>query len=131
MLTFPQNLKYHEKHMWVREDGTTGVTDFAQKFLGEILEVRVKPVGTTVIRGNPIGEIESFKLISDLISPVSGAIIKVNEEALRKPTIINEEPYGKGWIAVIEMSNPKELDELLTSSQYEKLTQEYSSPNLW
>lgn len=129
-MIYPENLKYHDKHMWVREDGTTGITDFAQNFLGEILEVRVQPVGTEVGKGRPLGEIEVFKQITDLRAPVSGTIREVNAEVLREPTIINKDPYGEGWIAVIEMAHPEELSELLTSSEYEKVAAAYTKPNL-
>jgi len=129
-MIYPENLKYHDKHMWVREDGTTGITDFAQKFLGEILEVRVQPVGTEVGKGRPLGEIEVFKQITDLRAPVSGTIREVNTEVLREPTIINKDPYGEGWIAVIEMSRPEELPELLTSSEYEKVAAAFTKLNL-
>jgi glycine cleavage system H protein len=129
-MIYPENLKYHEKHMWVREDGTTGITDFAQNFLGEILEVRVQPVGTEVGKGRPLGEIEVFKQITDLRAPVSGTIREVNAKVLREPTIINKDPYGEGWIAVIEMAHPEELSELLTSSEYEKVAAAYAKLNL-
>lgn len=106
--------------MWVREDGTIGITDFAQTLLGEILELRVPGPGTKVESGSAFGEIEVFKVISDLYSPVSGSIREVNNEVLDEPGIINGDPYGDGWIAVIDMSDRSELDDLLNSVEYEK-----------
>lgn len=118
---YPEYLKYHKKHMWVREDGTIGITDFAQALLGEILDLRVPGPGTVVESGSAFGEIEVFKQISDLYSPVSGTIREVNTEVIDELGIINEDPYGKGWIAVIDMCDRSELDEMLNSVEYEKL----------
>ena len=129
-MIYPENLKYNDKHMWVREDGTTGVTDFAQKFLGEILKVKVQPAGTAVEKGRSLGEIEVFKQITDLRAPVSGTIRAVNAKVIREPAIINRDPYGEGWIAVIEMAQPEELSELLTSSEYEKVAATHTTVNL-
>lgn len=119
-MIFPEDLRYHEKHMWVREDGTVGLSDFAQSWLGELERIEVSGPGTTVAQGEVLGQTESFKFVRDLYSPVSGKIRRVNTEALDKPGIINEDPYGSGWIAVIEMSDPGELDGLLRADVYEK-----------
>ncbi|MBU1672288.1 MAG: glycine cleavage system protein H [Actinobacteria bacterium] len=117
-MIFPEYLKYHEKHMWVRDDGTIGMSDFAQAWLGDLLRLEVAAAGTHVERGGVLGQTESFKFVRDLISPVSGSLGEVNAAVLSEPGIINRDPYGTGWIAVVEMSDPRELDSLMTSSEY-------------
>src|SRR3990170_2420066 len=119
----PENLKYHKEHTWVKMNGkraTIGITDHAQEALGDIVYVDLPEIDTTVEINSEISEIESTKATSSVISPVSGAIIEVNEELSESPEIINEEPYGKGWIAVIEMEDESELDDLMDASEYEK-----------
>ncbi len=121
MENFPEDLKYHKEHMWVREDGTIGITDYAQEQLGEIVFIEVPDGGTAIEAGEPFGEIESRKSVADLYAPVSGTIKEVNSEVVDAPEIINEDPYGKGWIAVVEISDPSELDNLLTAAEYKEL----------
>ncbi len=121
MDNFPEDLKYHKEHMWVRDDGTIGITDYAQEQLGEIVFIEVPDEGTAIEAGEPFGEIESRKSVSDLYAPVSGTIKEVNAEVVDAPEIINEDPYGKGWIAVVDMSDPSELDNLLTAAEYKEL----------
>src|SRR4030042_512639 len=123
----PDDLKYHKEHTWIRPSGTKvtiGITDYAQDALGDIVYIDL-PEGDTEIEANgEIGEIESTKATSSIISPVSGRVIEVNEELSESPEIINEEPYGKGWIAVLEIEDKSELDDLMDASEYEKYVEE-------
>jgi glycine cleavage system H protein len=117
----PDDLRYHREHTWIRvEDnkGTIGITDHAQKALGDIVYIDLPEIESVVESNSEISEIESTKATSSVISPISGTVIEVNEELSETPEIINEEPYGKGWIAVIELSNEYELDELMDASDY-------------
>jgi glycine cleavage system H protein len=119
----PDDLKYHQDHTWVRvsgEKGTIGITDYAQDALGDIVYIDLPEVDISVEATSEISEIESTKATSAVTSPVSGKIIEVNEELSESPEIINEDPYGKGWIAVIEIENAAELGDLMDSSDYDK-----------
>ena len=123
----PDNLKYHKEHTWVKVSGskaTIGITDYAQKALGDIVYIDLPDTDTNVEANQEISEIESTKATSPVISPVSGTVLEVNEELADNPEIINEDPYEKGWIAVVEISDPKEVEELMDSSEYEKLLEE-------
>ncbi|WP_447972450.1 glycine cleavage system protein GcvH [Nitrospira sp. Kam-Ns4a] len=119
----PTNLRFHKEHEWIRVEGTQatlGISDFAQDALGDIVYVDMPKVGATVTAGQPIGEIESTKTTSSLYTPVSGRIVKVNEELTAHPELINRDPYEKGWIAVIELSAPAQVEQLMTASQYQE-----------
>jgi glycine cleavage system H protein len=123
----PDNLRYHKEHTWVKvsgKKGTIGITDYAQEALGDIVYIDLPEADGTVEANSELSEIESTKATSPVISPVSGTVVEVNEELSDSPEIINEDPYEKGWIAVIEMSDPSELDELMDSSAYEKYLEE-------
>lgn len=125
----PHDVKYHKEHTWVRvsgKKGTIGITDYAQDALGDIVYIELPEVDTSVEASTEITEIESTKSTSSVISPVSGRIIQINEELSETPEIINEDPYGSGWIAVIELDNPAEIDDLLDASEYGKLVDEGS-----
>ncbi len=125
----PEDIRYHKEHTWVRtsgKKGTIGITDYAQDALGDIVYIDLPEVDSVVEANSEISEIESTKATSSVISPVSGRILKVNEELSESPEIINEDPYDKGWIAVIEMDNPSEIDDLLESSEYAKYVEEES-----
>jgi len=128
MEQYPEDLKYHKEHMWVRSDGTVGISFFAQDQLGEIVFIEVPEAGAEVEAGEAFGEIESRKSVSDLYAPVSGTLKEVNSEVLDAPETINEEPYGKGWVAIVEMSDPSELDNLLSAAEYKELAQGEESP---
>lgn len=126
-MNFPDNLKYHKEHTWVRVSGkraTIGITDYAQDSLGDIVYIDLPEVDSTVEAGAEMSEIESTKATSPIIAPVSGTVIEVNEDLSESPEIINEDPYDKGWIAVIELSNASEIDDLMDSSEYEKYIEE-------
>ena len=123
----PENLKYHKEHTWVRVKGrkaTIGITEHAQEALGDIVFIDLPEVDTTVESNSEISEIESTKATSSVISPVSGSIVEINEELSESPEIINEEPYGKGWIAVIEMEDESELNDLMDASEYTRYLEE-------
>ena len=126
----PQDIRYHKEHTWVRvsgKKGTIGITDYAQDALGDIVYIELPEVDASVEANTEITEIESTKSTSSVISPVSGRVIEVNEELAETPEIINEDPYERGWIAVIEMDNPAEVDDLLDASDYGKLVDEESA----
>jgi glycine cleavage system H protein len=118
----PSDLRFHKEHEWVRLDGrqaTVGISDFAQDALGDIVFLDLPKVGATVKVGQQIGEVESTKTTSTIYTPVSGTVIKINTDLKDRPEVVNSDPYGKGWIAVIELADPKEVDQLMTATQYE------------
>ena len=123
----PEDIKYHREHSWVRVEGkraTLGITDYAQQQLGDIVYVDLPEVETEVDADSELSEIESTKATSPLISPVSGTVVEVNEDLADSPEIINEDPYGNGWLLVIEMSDPSEVNELMSRDEYEKFLKE-------
>jgi glycine cleavage system H protein len=125
----PEDIRYHKEHTWVKiagRKGTIGITDYAQDALGDIVYIDLPEVDTTYEANSEISEIESTKSTSSVIAPVGGRVVKVNEELSESPEIINEDPYGKGWIAVIEMGDPAEADDLMDSTEYEKYIEEES-----
>lgn len=125
----PEDLKYHKEHCWVKVSGkraTIGITDHAQESLGDIVYIDLPELDTEVEANGELGEIESTKATSPVISPVSGMVVEVNEELTDSPEIINEDPYGKGWIAVIEIDDPSEVEELMDAKSYENLVREES-----
>lgn len=125
----PENLRYHKEHTWVKVTGkkaTMGITDHAQEALGDIVYIDLPDADTSIEANSELAEIESTKATSSVISPVSGTVIEVNEELSESPEIINEDPYGKGWIAVIEIDDESEVDDLMDASEYEKYLEEES-----
>jgi len=126
-MNIPNELKYTKDHEWLRVEGNTaviGITDYAQEQLGDIVFVEVPGEGDELGAGDTLGVVESVKAASDIYSPVSGTVVKVNEELADAPELVNQDPYGQAWIAEIELSNPDELAELLDSAAYEELTAE-------
>jgi glycine cleavage system H protein len=118
----PSDLWFHKEHEWVRLDGnraTVGISDFAQDALGDIVFLDLPKVGASVKVGQQIGEVESTKTTSTIYTPVSGTVSRVNAELKDYPEVMNSDPYGKGWIAVIELTDPGEVEKLMTASQYE------------
>ncbi len=118
----PTDLRYHQEHEWIRlngAQGTIGISHFAQDALGDIVFIDLPKVGATVKAGQQIGEVESTKTTSTIYTPVSGTIVKVNTDLKDHPETINSDPYGKGWLAVIDLSDPAEVDKLMTAAQYE------------
>jgi glycine cleavage system H protein len=126
-MNIPQELKYSSEHEWVRVEGnkaTVGITDFAQHQLGDVVFVEVPTAGAAVTAGQGFSVVESVKAVSDIYAPVSGKVVSVNDALTDTPELVNSDPYGDGWIAVIELSDPGELDSLLDAAGYEKLTAE-------
>ncbi|HKY73084.1 MAG TPA: glycine cleavage system protein GcvH [Nitrospira sp.] len=118
----PTDLRYHEEHEWARLKGsqaTVGISDFAQDALGDIVFIELPKTGTVVKAGQQIGEIESTKTTSTLYTPVSGTIVQVNADLKDHPEVVNSDPYGKGWMVVIDLSNAGEVDALMTAAQYD------------
>ena len=118
----PSDLRYHKEHEWVRLNGkqaTVGISHFAQDALGDIVFLDLPKVGAVVTAGQQIGEVESTKTTSTIYVPVSGTVSKINTDLKDHPEVLNSDPYGKGWIAVIDLSNPGEVDQLMTAAQYE------------
>lgn len=123
-MNIPEELKYTPDHEWVKIDGdtaTVGITDFAQKELGDIVYVEVDTVGDEVASGDAFGTIEAVKTVSDLFNPVSGEILELNEGIEDNPESINEDPYGEGWIVKIKITDDSSLSELLDASAYKDL----------
>ena len=123
----PDDIKYHRDHAWVRVEGkraTIGITDYAQHQLGDIVYVDLPEAETEVDAESELSEIESTKATSPVVSPVSGTVVEVNEDLADSPEIINDDPYGNGWLIVIEMSDPSEVEDLMTKDEYEKFVKE-------
>jgi glycine cleavage system H protein len=121
MKLFPEDLLYSREHIWVRVDGymaTIGITDFAQESLGEILSVEFTDIDDYVERDEPFGSIESLKAVVDLISPVSGTVISINDDINDDIGIINSDPHDTGWLIVVEMDDLEQLNDLLVASAY-------------
>jgi glycine cleavage system H protein len=119
--SYPHDLKYHSEHDWARIDGseaTLGITWFAQDSLGELVHVEAPEVGSSVAKDESYGEVESVKAVSDLISPLSGEVLEVNEKVVDAPETVNDDPYGEGWLIRIRMSDPSEVDVLMDADAY-------------
>ncbi|WP_124728164.1 glycine cleavage system protein GcvH [Staphylospora marina] len=127
-MQFPKELLYSKEHEWVLklEDGRVriGITDFAQSELGDIVFVELPETGTELTANEPFGSVESVKTVSELYAPVSGKVVEVNGALEESPENVNESPYGDGWMIVVEMSNPSDLEQLLSAEDYEKLVTE-------
>lgn len=123
----PDNLRYSSEHEWVKsEDGSKvriGITDYAQDALGDIVYIDLPQIGQAVESGQQIGEVESTKSISDLYAPVSGEVLEINDELEEHPERLNADPYGEGWICVVELSSEAKLDDLLDAAAYIQLTE--------
>jgi len=120
--SYPEDLRYHPEHDWVRTDGDTatfGITWYAQEQLGEVVHFEPPAVGATVTKGQPYTEVESVKAVSDVVAPLSGEVVEVNEALADEPEPINEDPYGDGWLAKVRMADPSELDDLMDAATYE------------
>jgi len=120
--SYPADVKYHAEHDWARIDGdvaTFGITWYAQEQLGEVVFFDPPEVGATVSKDEPYAEVESVKAVSDVVAPLSGEVVEVNEALGDTPESINADPYGEGWMVKVRMSDPGEVDELLDASAYE------------
>jgi glycine cleavage system H protein len=123
-MNVPEDLRYSSDHEWVGRDGDVariGVTDYAQDALGDVVFVQVPSVDAEVKAGDTFGEVESTKSVSDVYAPVSGTVVEVNEALADSPQLLNEDPYGEGWICAIRISDPGQLDALLDAEAYRKL----------
>jgi len=118
----PTDLRYHKEHEWIRAQGkqaTLGISQFAQDALGDIVFIDLPKVGAPVSAGDQIGEVESTKTTSSIYTPVSGSILKVNADLKDHPELVNADPYGKGWMVVIDLSEPGQVDALMSAAQYD------------
>lgn len=125
MANIPENLHYSKDHEWVREEGDVaviGITDYAQNSLGDVVYVELPKVGETFAANGSFGSVESVKAVSEVFSPVSGAVVEVNDSLNDEPEKVNSDPYGEGWMIRIKMQNPGEVHSLLTAAEYEDFT---------
>lgn len=123
---FPDNLRYTSTHEWVKiEDdiATVGISDYAQHLLGDIVYIELPDKGTNIERESSVGEIESVKAVGDIIMPLSGEIIEINENLIDNPELVNSSPYNEGWILKIKISNPNEINILLSVDKYKELVE--------
>ena len=119
--SYPEDLRYHPEHDWARLEGdeaVLGITWFAQDALGELVHFEAPPVGGATTKDRPYGEVESVKAVSDVISPLSGEILEVNQRAIDEPEIVNEDPYGQGWLVRIRLTDAAEVETLLDADAY-------------
>jgi glycine cleavage system H protein len=125
--SYPEDLRYHREHDWARVDGdeaVLGITWFAQDALGELVHFEPPKPGDTISRDQPYGEIESVKAVSDVIAPLSGEVLEVNQQAVDAPETINEDPYGEGWLVRIRLADASEPDSLLDLAAYKNVLAE-------
>ncbi|MCF2660035.1 MAG: glycine cleavage system protein GcvH [Parabacteroides sp.] len=123
-MNFPEDLKYTKDHEWIRVEGDVayvGITDYAQSELGEIVYVDITTEGETVAKEEVFGTIEAVKTVSDLFMPASGEVLEVNAELEDAPELVNQEPYGKGWLIKVSVADAAELDSLLSAEEYQQL----------
>lgn len=123
-MNFPSELKYTKDHEWVKINGIEaliGITDFAQRELGDIVYVDVNSIGETIQKEAVFGSVEAVKTVSDLFMPLTGEVLEVNKDIDSAPEVVNKDPYGKGWMIKIKISNPSEISELLDVEEYKKL----------
>jgi len=123
-MNVPVELKYTKEHEWIRFEGIhafVGITDFAQSELGEIVFVEVETVGETLTKGNVFGTIEAVKTVSDLYLPIDGKVVEFNAELEDAPELVNDDPYGKGWIVKVDLTDSSDFGDLLNAEEYEAL----------
>lgn len=126
MPTIPEDSRYAKSHEYVHIEGDTatiGISDYAQKELGDVVFVELPQVGTQLEAGDELGSIESVKAVSELFSPVSGEVVEINEALADKPELVNTDPYGDGWMIKIKVTDASELDELMPADEYEEYIQ--------
>jgi glycine cleavage system H protein len=123
MATYPVELRYTREHEWAKIEGKrarVGITHFAQDQLGDVVFVELPKVGTRVTQMKAFGVVESVKAVSDLFAPLSGVVVEVNQELTQQPERVNRDPYGAGWLVVVELSSPDEVEKLMSAQQYEE-----------
>ncbi len=126
-VNLPQELKYSEEHEWVKIEGNKvhiGITDFAQSELGDIVFVELPEIGDEITADEPFGSVESVKTVSELYAPVSGKVVEINEGLDDAPELVNESPYEKAWMIVVELSDASELDKLMSAEKYQEMISE-------
>lgn len=126
-MSLPKEYRYSEEHEWVKVEGEKiriGITDFAQSELGDIVFVELPEVGDEIEADEPFGSVESVKTVSELYAPVSGKVVEVNEELEDSPELVNESPYEKAWMIIVEPENMSQVDDLMTAEQYEEMISE-------
>ncbi len=126
-MNIPSDLKFTKEHEWIRVEGDSafiGITDFAQGELGDIVYLEIETVGETLAKEDIFGTIEAVKTVSDLFMPVSGVILEMNEALADAAELVNNDPYGDGWLVKIKMTNPSELDQLLSADDYKSMISE-------
>jgi glycine cleavage system H protein len=122
-MNIPENLKYTEDHEWIKVDGDTaivGVTEYAQEQLGDVVFVEIETEGENLEKGDTFGTIEAVKTVSDLFMPIAGQVVEVNPKLEETPEIVNQDPYGDGWMVKIKMDDPGQLDGLLSAEAYKE-----------
>ena len=123
-MNVPANLKYTKDHEWIKVDGSNavvGVTDFAQGQLGDVVFIEIETQGETLEKEEVFGTIEAVKTVSDMFMPIAGEILEINPKLVDSPDVVNKDPYGDGWMVKIKMTNPSQLNELLSPEQYKEL----------
>jgi glycine cleavage system H protein len=128
-MEYPEDLRYTEQHEWARREADrvrVGITDFAQDALGDVVYVDVPQAGTEVRGGETFGEVESTKSVSDIYAPISGTVVESNAALADTPQLVNDDPYGDGWMIAIDATDPSDFDRLMTSDQYRAFTESAS-----
>lgn len=124
-MSYPSDLKYTKEHEWIRDNGdgtaTIGITDFAQSELGDIVFVELEPEGFEFEREEAFGTVEAVKTVSELFAPISGEILEVNEDLETEPELVNDDPYNDGWMVKVSVSDPSQLEDLMTPEEYEDI----------
>lgn len=124
-MSIPSDLKYTREHEWIKDNGdgtvTVGITDFAQGELGDIVFVELEPEGTEFSQDDTFGTVEAVKTVSDLYAPVDGEIVEINEALEDEPELVNDAPYGEGWMVKIKLSDSSQLEDLLSAEEYEEV----------
>jgi glycine cleavage system H protein len=125
-MEYPEDLRYTREHEWIREEEgnrlRVGITDFAQDALGDVVYVDVPDVGAEITAGEPFGEVESTKSVSDVFAPVTGTVVETNTVLVDTPNLVNEDPYGDGWMILVEPSDPSEIEGLMDARAYRDFT---------
>jgi glycine cleavage system H protein len=124
VMEIPQGLKYSKEHEWVATEdnvATVGITDHAQDQLGEIVFIELPAVGDKISKDDPFGVVESVKAVSDIYAPVSGTVVEINEELPESPEVVNEDPYGDGWLVKVRISDPSDLEDLMDGDEYAEM----------
>lgn len=123
-MKIPEDLKYTHDHEWIRPEGdkaVIGITDFAQSELGDVVFIEIETKGEVLTKGDVFGTVEAVKTVSDLFMPVGGEVLEINEDLVDSPELVNKDPYGKGWMIRISVSDASELGDLMTADQYQKM----------